>query len=201
MREESAEKFRPCCDAWRLAHEEGTDNECAFPLIWYASDDDDVRPRTSTHDSGLPPIRYCPWCGSDKTWKPGEMAHCPHCGSRPRLHTTPANQDSPGISYVLCDGCGAQGGTPRGALVYRCAHHGLGISEAEGIAAHDAEAVRLWNARAPAASADIACAVAEECERCAKLCDELESRLPYGEGAGCAAAIRRSACDPTRAGN
>lgn len=72
------------------------------------------------------------------------LKNCPHCGATPKLHTTPDGMDGPGISTVQCGNCGAHGGAPRMQL-WRCASNGN--TEAQGIAAHDAEAVRLWNAR------------------------------------------------------
>lgn len=73
------------------------------------------------------------------------LKNCPHCGAEPQLHTTRADMNGPGISNVRCARCGAQGGTPREDLMWRCASSVR--TEAEGIAAHDAEAVRLWNMR------------------------------------------------------
>lgn len=71
---------------------------------------------------------------------------CPHCGGTPELHTVPSDIDGPGISNVRCGKCGAQGGVPRGDLMWRCATSN-DQSEAQRIAMHDAEAVRLWNSR------------------------------------------------------
>ena len=46
-----------CCEAFRKAHENGTDNEAYGQLIY---DDDDL-------GCNLPPIKFCPWCGKPRT--------------------------------------------------------------------------------------------------------------------------------------
>lgn len=50
---------QPCCDAWAKAHEWGTDNEGHLALIYYRDD----KPRIG---SDLPPVQFCPWCGTKK---------------------------------------------------------------------------------------------------------------------------------------
>lgn len=64
-------RFRPCCEAWRHAHDEGTDREGAFALAWYADDDGDQSAYISCLGCGeaaseLPAVRFCPWCGVAK---------------------------------------------------------------------------------------------------------------------------------------
>lgn len=74
-----------------------------------------------------------------------ELKNCPHCGGTAKLHITRGDMNGPGHSNVECEACGSRGGQPRGEFFWRCAHGGL--SAAQGVAAHDAEAVRLWNQR------------------------------------------------------
>lgn len=48
-----------CCDAWRKARQSGSDNEGWSALIhWF-----DGFPCMGC---GLPPVRFCPWCGKKK---------------------------------------------------------------------------------------------------------------------------------------
>jgi hypothetical protein len=65
-------EFQPCCEAWRHAHDDGTDSEGAYSLIWY-DDDHGPGPHVGTYDDH-PPVKFCPWCG----------AHKPGCSSRGR---------------------------------------------------------------------------------------------------------------------
>jgi len=48
-----------CCDAWGKAHEIGTDNEGCGELIYEIDGHSKI-------GYGLPPIRFCPWCGAPK---------------------------------------------------------------------------------------------------------------------------------------
>lgn len=63
--------FKPCCEAWEHAHDDGTDSEGFTSLVWY-TDGLDSRPYMSCVGSApgavseLPPIRFCPWCGAEK---------------------------------------------------------------------------------------------------------------------------------------
>lgn len=72
---------------------------------------------------------------------------CPHCGGGAVLETSQPTRDGPGVSRVVCRLCGAMGGCPRGAYLMRCASED--VSQRDGERRHDAEAIRLWNARAP----------------------------------------------------
>jgi len=47
----------PCCDAFGQAFECGTDNEAWGSLMRHDGDGD------LSIGCGLPPIKYCPWCG------------------------------------------------------------------------------------------------------------------------------------------
>jgi hypothetical protein len=47
---------RPCCETWAKAHESGTDNEGYGSLI----------AEGLRIGYELPPVRFCPWCGSPK---------------------------------------------------------------------------------------------------------------------------------------
>ena len=77
-----------------------------------------------------------------------ELKPCPHCGGTAKLDIPRGNSEGPGHSSVECKTGGARGGQPRGEFDWRCAYSQRGVSEAQGVAAHDAEAVRLWNQRA-----------------------------------------------------
>lgn len=41
-----------CCEAMKDAQQSGTDNEAWGPLV-----------RGTSIGCGLPPIKFCPWCG------------------------------------------------------------------------------------------------------------------------------------------
>ena len=47
-----------CCDTFRRAVEEDTDNE-GYEALAHYSDDGSV-----VMGSNLPPIKFCPWCGA-----------------------------------------------------------------------------------------------------------------------------------------
>lgn len=47
---------QPCCETWTMAHGSGTDNEGYEALI---SD--------GRMGYELPPLRFCPWCGTPKS--------------------------------------------------------------------------------------------------------------------------------------
>lgn len=52
-----------CCDIWVKAQEAGTDNEEYGSLVcWYLN-------RFWSMGEGLPPPRFCPWCGAVKKGK------------------------------------------------------------------------------------------------------------------------------------
>lgn len=57
----------PCCDAWAKAHERKTDNEQYGRLI-HCNDETDPEYAEPypTIGSGLPPVKFCPWCGAEK---------------------------------------------------------------------------------------------------------------------------------------
>lgn len=60
-----------CCKHWRRAQEEGTDNEGYGSLIYDMSHDRE-RPVEEKYigcsvSSDLPPVRFCPWCGDEKS--------------------------------------------------------------------------------------------------------------------------------------
>lgn len=63
------------------------------------------------------------------------------CGGEAKLVTTSANQDGPGCSHYVCTKCGAQSGIPTKNF-WRCRYDG--VSEADAIALHDAEALEKW---------------------------------------------------------
>lgn len=48
-----------CCDAFLLANMLGTDNESYGCLIY-------GKKRPFMMGDGLPPIKFCPWCGAPK---------------------------------------------------------------------------------------------------------------------------------------
>lgn len=59
--------LEPCCEAWAKAHEWETDNEAYAPLV-HCNDEKDAKyaaPYPSI-GSGLPPVKFCPWCGAEK---------------------------------------------------------------------------------------------------------------------------------------
>lgn len=47
----------PCCESWEKAHESGTDNEMYGSLVCNGR---------QIGASDLPPVNFCPWCGSFK---------------------------------------------------------------------------------------------------------------------------------------
>lgn len=50
-----------CCESWRKAHEYATDNEMYLSLVHEA--EGGAYPFIG---SGLPPVKFCPWCGAEK---------------------------------------------------------------------------------------------------------------------------------------
>ena len=64
-------RFKPCCEAWRHAHDQGTDSEGWQSLIWYNEDTSDQATYVSCvgrheAESELPAVLFCPWCGASK---------------------------------------------------------------------------------------------------------------------------------------
>lgn len=61
-----------CCEIWEKATKENTDSEGNGPfLIWFGDEeifDFDMLPRMGNivHDTELPPLEFCPWCGKGK---------------------------------------------------------------------------------------------------------------------------------------
>lgn len=53
--------IKPCCDDWRNAHQSGSDNE-AYGALVYTDLGGNI-----TIGHSLPPVRFCPWCGANKT--------------------------------------------------------------------------------------------------------------------------------------
>jgi len=53
------ENQMPCCDAWRMAQQRGTDNEMYGALLW-------IEGETALMGCDLPPVQFCPWCGAEK---------------------------------------------------------------------------------------------------------------------------------------
>lgn len=49
----------PCCEIWAKAHEQGTASEGYEWLVDYEGNEPHI-------GNGLPPVRFCPWCGSAK---------------------------------------------------------------------------------------------------------------------------------------
>ena len=54
---------KPCCDPWQLAQQAGSDNEGYGALIYRRYDNGQIE----VMGIGLPPIRFCPWCGANKS--------------------------------------------------------------------------------------------------------------------------------------
>ena len=50
---------KECCETWRLAHQNGTDNEGYEALVFY----DDGQAKIGDR---LPNVAFCPWCGAAK---------------------------------------------------------------------------------------------------------------------------------------
>ena len=112
-------KFKKCCPAWEQAHSVETDNEGAFPLIWYA-DDDDLRPYTSCIGNGtesrLPAISFCPWCGTRKDGvqrakhQTNEQGICPNCKTfLIDEHKSEVLYSDPLQKRTVCLNCGYRG--------------------------------------------------------------------------------------------
>lgn len=56
-----------CCDAWSDAQCAGTDNEAYGALLRRAGFDRHPDGAWLIGSSDLPPVKFCPWCGADKT--------------------------------------------------------------------------------------------------------------------------------------
>jgi hypothetical protein len=72
--DEPTPNLMPCCEPWRKAHEWETDNEMYGRLI-HCNDETDGRHAAPypTIGSDLPPVKFCPWCGSPKNAPPAEQ--------------------------------------------------------------------------------------------------------------------------------
>jgi hypothetical protein len=61
-----------CCEGWAHAQHSGTDNEGYGRLLYDCANPQwRVAPRTKPPEwqmgSGLPPVKFCPWCGAKKS--------------------------------------------------------------------------------------------------------------------------------------
>jgi hypothetical protein len=52
-----------CCRTWKTACGPGTDNEGYSSLVCDIGGDEEI-------GLDLPPVRFCPWCGTRKNVKP-----------------------------------------------------------------------------------------------------------------------------------
>ena len=55
----------PCCELWAKAQEGGTDSEGYGSLVNHSSFDDSQTDRNA-YMGLLPPVSFCPWCGTPK---------------------------------------------------------------------------------------------------------------------------------------
>lgn len=56
----------PCCEAWVVAHNSGSDNE-AYGALAYVNGNGRLQIGDA---SSLPPVRFCPWCAARKQGAP-----------------------------------------------------------------------------------------------------------------------------------